>query len=448
MNTEKMSHSPLRAAILTLGCRVNQYESRAVGEALAKMGFVLGSDEEICDLYLINPCAVTAESDRKSRQLIRRCLKSNPRAVVVAFGCSAQLHSADYTALDGLDFVGGSTDKLCAAELGARLAREGRKNPAPVLVDSSLALAEAPFDNTLAITGFDRTRAYVKIEDGCDANCAYCIIPAVRGHVRSRPKEDILREIGILAEGGCAEVVLTGIETSAYREGLTDLIRACAAIDGIRQIRLGSMDPSALRPAFADEVAGIEKFMPHIHVSLQSGCSRTLAAMRRKYNVPTLRRNLTYLRQMIPGMQFTADVICGFPGETEADFAETMDFCREIRFYHLHIFPYSRREGTPAAVMPEQIPEPVKADRAARLDACQRQIRREIHEACVRSGQPLRMLPETAKNGLLYGHSREFFELAVPGDPSLRGRLVWVMPEDCDDTHLYGRVIPDPTHAS
>lgn len=430
----------LTASLFTLGCRVNQYESRALSERLTALGFAVTADEEGCDLCLVNTCAVTAESDRKSRQIIRRCITRNPSAVVAAIGCSTQLNANSLAEIAGLDVIGGTTNRLSALEFAANLAKNRQKSPKAVILDETFIREDTPFDCSLAITGFDRVRAYVKIQDGCDSRCAYCIIPKVRGHVRCRPAEDILAEIRILAAGGCREVVLTGIETSAYREGLPALIAQVSEIEGIDQIRLGSMDPGAIGPAFADAVSALPKFMPHLHVSLQSGCSRTLAAMRRKYNADRLAQHLDHLRQVIPHIQFTADVICGFPGETDEDFAETLDFCRKNRFYHLHIFPYSIRPGTEAAEMPGQLPESVKSRRVEALSTQQKAIKTEIQQSLVDSGRTFSVLFETESRGISRGHSREFVDFTVKGS-GLQGQIRTVRPLSCDGETVFAELV-------
>lgn len=433
----------ITAAIFTLGCKVNQYESRAMAERLISAGAEI-RDGGVCDIYIVNTCAVTAESDRKTRQIIRRCIIRNPDAVVAVCGCSSQLHREQITAIDGVDIVCGSADKYAAADNAYELAmrrREAADRVSGVMTAESTFNTEGAYDCGMSVTGFDRVRAYVKIEDGCNSHCAYCIIPKVRGPVRSRTPEDVLREVTTLAGSGCREVVLTGIETSAYENGLTELLHGVDAVRGIERIRLGSMDPAFLGRAFADRLACLVHFMPHLHVSVQSGCSRTLAVMRRKYNVETVLRNLAYLKERIPAMRFSADIITGFPGETDEDFAETLRFTVKAGFLHIHIFTYSVRPGTEAAGMEDQIPEAKKNERAASLALLQRDIKKGLLDRTIADGRPARVLFETYKDGRVCGHAEDFTEYIVTGDKNLHGQIHNVTPLRHDGDIIEGKII-------
>lgn len=433
-----ISDRKITAAIFTLGCKVNQYESRAMAERLGAAGAEIREDG-VCDIYIINTCAVTAESDRKARQLIRRCVKLNPGAVVAVCGCSSQLHRDEIQAIEGVDIVCGSADKYTAADSALQLALD-RKHGVALPAESTYK-TDAPYDSAMSVTGFDRVRAYVKIEDGCNSHCAYCIIPKLRGPVRSREPQDVLNEIKILAGSGCREIVLTGIETSAYGNGLINLLREADGISGIERIRLGSMDPAFCGRAFADAVSELEHFMPHLHISIQSGSSRTLASMRRKYNAETALRNIEYLRERIPRMRFSADIIVGFPGETDDDFADTVSFAEKAGFLHIHIFKYSPRPGTEAALMKNQIPETVKNERAAALASLQRRIKSRLLDSTVSAGRPARVLFETANDGKACGHAEDFTEFAVPGDTGLHGQIRSVRPVSHDGETVEGIII-------
>ena len=444
MKSNEKEHA-ITAALFTLGCKVNQYESRAMAERLEKAGAEIRSGG-ICDIYIINTCAVTAESDRKARQIIRRCIARNPDAVVAVCGCSSQLHREQTAAIEGVDIVCGSADKFTAADSAYALAKRRREVPGSASCecfkeDETFRTNGVPYDTGMSVAGFDRIRSYVKIEDGCNSGCAYCIIPKVRGSVRSRPPEDVLREVRILAGSGCREIVLTGIETSAYGYGLIELIKAADTVDGITRIRLGSMDPVFLNRPFADAVAELEHFMPHLHVSVQSGCSRTLAAMRRKYNAETALRNIAYLKERISAMRFSADIIAGFPGETDDDFTETLSFAEKAGFLHIHIFTYSPRPGTEAAAMADQIPEIKKAERAAALGLLQRRVKKRLLDCAVADGKPAQVLFETYKNGRSTGHAEDFTEYSVTGSISLRGQLHTVIPLSHDGEIMEGRII-------
>ncbi len=424
-----------KAAVLTLGCRVNQYESGWLSEALEALGYAPASFSKVCDLYVINTCAVTEESVRKSRQMVRRAIKKNPDARVLVCGCAAQLEPDAFAGIQGVTFVCGTRNKEELIEAVRGDARGAVSVKAPT----------GPLTPT-HITRFDRTRAYVKIQDGCDGRCAYCVIPTVRGDVVLRDEDEILNEIKDLARGGCHEVVLTGIETSAYgAERLLLLMTKISEIEGIGRIRLGSLEPSFLKPAFVDGLAAIPKACHHFHLSVQSGADAVLRRMRRKYNVSMLVENAKRLRQAMPDVNFSADVIVGFPGETEEDFATTCRTLFDVGFLHLHVFPYSKRPGTEAAAMPDQMEERVKADRLHRLEALAAEMKATRLSQLVTAGEPLTVLAEMVSNGLLTGHTDTFVECAIllPKEvdaETLKGTFLTVMPVRVEN----GMLIAEP----
>jgi len=412
-----------KAAFLTLGCRVNQYESEALSEALEGLGYASASFSDTCDLYVINTCAVTEESVRKSRQMVRRAIKKNPNALICVCGCAAQLAPEIFAAIDGVSFVCGTRNKEEIVE-AVKNGCSGRLSVKP---------PEGALSPT-RITKFDRTRAYVKIQDGCDGKCAYCVIPRVRGGIVLRDEEEIVSEVKALAEGGCREVVLTGIETASYGKGLVSLLTRIAAIDGIERIRMGSLEPSFLKPSVVDAIAKIPKVCPHFHLSVQNGSDAVLRRMRRKYNTAKLIEHALYIRKVMPQVNFSADVIVGFPGETEDDFAATCETLRRIGFLHLHIFTYSKRPDTEAATLPNQVPETVKTDRLHRLEALAEEMKREYLDAILREGKPLTVLAETVSDGYLTGHTESFVECGIelPADTcadGLKGTFLNVIPE-------------------
>ncbi len=417
------------AAILTLGCKVNQYESEAIAEALTKAGIDMRSHDAVCDIYIINTCTVTAESDRKSRQLVRRCIERNPAAYVLVTGCSAQAHHDTLAAIPGVDCVVGNREKLAVVAHALTLLSAGVKPAAPI-VDVP-ALAGSGFE-PMSITRFGRTRAYVKIEDGCESRCAYCAIPAARGPIRSKPMADVLDEVEALTRGGCREIVLTGIETGSWGRDLGaarlgDLLAAVDAIPGVGRIRLGSLDPTVMTEAFAERIAGLHSLAPHFHLSMQSGSSATLARMRRKYNAAQAEAAMARVRRVMPGVQFTTDLIVGFPGETEEEFAETLDFARRARFLHIHVFPYSCREGTPAASMPNPVPEAVKRERVRLISRLSEESCASIlDEVLARPTIPLAVLPETYAEGYYTAHTPDFIEVRVEADVPCSGEQLVV----------------------
>ena len=413
-----------RAAILTLGCKVNQYESEAIAEGLSHAGVEIAAPGERCDLYVVNTCTVTAESDRKSRQAIRRLLSQNPDAFMLVTGCSAQLRAETIAAIAGVDYVIGNRGKMAVVDAAIHLLESGVK-PATATVDVP-SLEGSPFE-CMSITHFDRTRAYVKIQDGCQSHCTYCAIPAARGPIRSKAPADVLREVTALTEGGCREIVLTGIETGSYGYDLgtyrlPDLLADIDKIQGIGRIRLGSLDPSAITPDFACRIGEISCLAPHFHLSMQSGSASVLARMKRKYNPVQAMTAMERLRAVMPDVCFTTDLIMGFPGESQAEFEETVGFIQAAKFLQIHVFPYSRREDTPAATMPNQVPESIKKERVAWLSEEAARIRREILEDMIRTSPVQTVLFEQTADGRTYtGHTPTFAEVAAASDTDLVG---------------------------
>ena len=432
-------------AILTQGCKVNQYESEAIAEAFVREGFSLRAADAYADVYVINTCTVTAESDRKAGQLVRRARTRNPEARVLVTGCFAQSCPEAVARITGVDDICGNTDKLSVVAAAKRLLETGKPSAPTVRVGD---VQTAPFE-PMQITRFDRTRAYVKIEDGCENRCTYCAIPAARGRVRSKPLEDVVCEVTGLVAGGCREVVLTGIETASWGRDLSgvsfaDLLEAVDGIPDIGRVRLGSLDPSLMKPDFVHRIARLTHLAPHFHISMQSGSSRVLAEMKRKYNAEQAMAGIERLRAAIPRVELTTDFIVGFPGETDADFAATLDFARRAEFLQMHVFSYSRRAGTPAAARTDQIPQAVRRARSAELIALGEELRRERYEKAL-AGSLCEVLFETYENGVAIGHTDTFFEVAVPSPTPLRAELCTVRVSELREGRLWGtseEVIP------
>lgn len=402
--------------IYTLGCKVNQYESQAIAEEMERLGFKISSPTSVCDVYVINTCTVTAESDRKARQFIRRAISKNKDAFIIVTGCMAQTSAQSVAEIDGVDAVIGNSDKLSVARKARELCDLGIKASIPDVVVSNIC--EAPFES-MNITKFDRTRAYVKIEDGCESHCTYCIIPSARGKIRSKPADEVLREVEALVRGGCREIVLTGIETASYGKDLdgVDLASLLCKVDkiqGIGRVRLGSLDPSLIKEDFVKRIAGLSSLAPHFHLSLQSGSDKTLAAMKRKYNSTMAMRGIELLRKYIPNVKFTTDIIVGFPGESEQDFEDTVKFVQKANFLMTHIFPYSKRAGTPAATMSGQISKEEKSRRLHVLEAIEARSRLEILEREIIASPVKQVLFESFRDGIISGHTADFIEVRVP----------------------------------
>jgi threonylcarbamoyladenosine tRNA methylthiotransferase MtaB len=372
-----------RAALHNLGCKVNAYETEAMQQLLEDAGYAIVPFFEQADVYVINTCSVTNMADRKSRQMIHRARKQNPDAIVVAAGCYVQTKEAAKQ-LDGVvDLVIGNNKKH---ELPALLAEyEASRTHVNCVVDLNRETQEYE-ELHLESTG-EHTRAFIKVQDGCNQFCSYCIIPYVRGRVRSRKREDVLSEVQHLADIGYREVVLTGIHLSSYGtdtgDTLLSLIEAIGEITGIERIRLGSLEPRIITEEFVQRLAACTKVCPHFHLSLQSGCDSVLSRMNRRYDTAEYERGCALLRTYFDRPAITTDVIVGFPGETEKEFETTRAFLARIHFYEMHIFKYSRREGTRAAAMADQIPEQVKSERSAVLLALGDAMSHEYRESFV-----------------------------------------------------------------
>ena len=431
--------------IYTLGCKVNQYESEAIAEYLTKNGISVASASSACDAYIINTCTVTAESDRKARQFIRRAISKNKNAYIIVTGCFAQSSPEDVAKIEGVDFICGNTEKLIAAKRLIEYFESDKQKSAPEIYVNDIN--SAPFEE-MSITTFERTRAYVKIEDGCENRCAYCIIPSARGKVRSKAPQDIIAEVEALVKNGCKEVVLTGIETASYGKDLgdvtlADLLCRVDKIEGLERIRLGSLDPSLITPNFVDKIAGLTKLAPHFHLSLQSGSSRILALMRRKYNADMAMNAIKLLRTSIPDVCFTTDVIVGFPQETDEDFNETVQFVKDAGFLTVHIFPYSSRKGTEASKMKGQIEKEEKSRRLHILEDVARRsnqdiILKECHRQSIK-----KVLFETFDGVYAYGHTDNFIEIAVATKKDIRSELLNVKITHTDGELCFGRLVDD-----
>lgn len=421
-------------AFHTLGCKVNQYDSQAMLELFQQAGYEPRDFSEPADVYVVNTCTVTGTGDKKSLNAVRRALRTNPAAQVVIAGCLAQR--------DG--------EKLL--ETGARLViGNARRGEVVKLLEEAVAkgqrvaavtdILRTPYEPLRISSHEGHTRAVLKIQEGCDRYCTYCIIPYVRGGIRSRAPEDIQREAGRLAQAGFTELVLTGIHITSYGRDLDgktllDAVRACD-VEGVRRIRLGSLEPVIVTEAFAEALQKEEKVCPQFHLALQSGCDTVLKRMRRRYTTDEFRRACALLREAFPGCAITTDVITGFPGETEEEFAETMAFCREIAFARLHVFPYSARQGTPAAQMPNQVPKALREERARRLIAEGTDMARQYREAQI--GQTVDVLVEEIDgDGVSHGYTAQYMACGVRG--GVPGEICRVLVTGTDDDGLTGEI--------
>ncbi|MGI5930666.1 tRNA (N(6)-L-threonylcarbamoyladenosine(37)-C(2))-methylthiotransferase MtaB [Pseudoflavonifractor sp.] len=410
----------MRYAIYTLGCKVNQYETQALETELLRRGHTLVPFEDEADAYIINTCTVTAVSDRKSRNAIRRAKKRNPAAVVAVCGCYAQTAPDDVAAL-GVDLVSGTGDRLVflnEVERLSGLVRAEAELVPEMLVDN--IMTHRSFEQLPAGGLEGRTRAMLKVEDGCVNFCTYCIIPYARGPVRSLPLSAAVEQAEKLARDGYREIVLTGIEISSwghdFKDGtsLIDLVEGiCRAVPELR-VRLGSLEPRTITEDFCRRAAALPNLCPHFHLSMQSGCDAVLKRMNRKYDTARYYESVTLLRGFFDRPAITTDLIVGFPGESEEEFTSTLESVEKCAFSAMHIFPYSRRTGTPAAKMADQVPNAVKEERAARAGALAARLKTTYLEQWV--GTSLPVLFEEEKNGLWRGHAPNYVEVMAQGE--------------------------------
>ncbi len=400
----------MKAAFYTLGCKVNQYESQAIAQKLESHGFIIVDHSEPADVYIINSCTVTAESDRKTRQAVRRFKKQHPESIVVLTGCMTQASPEAGKSLSEADIVtGNKSNRLIYDYIMQYINGSGRI----VAVDEHKS-GEAFTGDT--ITSFrERTRASVKIEDGCNRFCSYCIIPYARGRVRSKPLEELKEEIAALEQNGFSEIVLVGINLSAYgtdsQGTIVDAVRTAAEFDGIKRVRLGSLEPDHITDEIIAGLAEISKFCPQFHISLQSGCDKTLKKMNRHYNSAEYFQLCRKLRAAFDSTTITTDVMVGFPGETDEDFEISREFVKKVGFEKVHVFPYSIRPGTPAAKMTEQVEKNEKEKRAAKMSETAEEIRKNFLESQI--GKTLEVLVEEFHDGCAQGYTANYTPVKI-----------------------------------
>lgn len=411
----------MRFSTYTLGCKVNQYETEAVEEMLEAAGYIRDQSDE-ADIALINTCTVTNTSDQKSRQIIRRHKRKRKDCIVVVLGCYAQVSPEEVAAVEGVDLVLGTKNRANLLEDLEAV----RRGEGPI-VDVEEHERTDPFEALHVEDAEARTRAYMKVQDGCNRYCSYCIIPYARGFIRSRAIDDAVKEARCLAQNGFREVVLTGIHIGSYGKDLDeaveliDLIEAIGAVDGILRIRLSSVEPMTITDEFLQRVQKIPSFMPHFHLSLQSGSKKVLEEMNRKYTPAEYKETVENIRRYFPDAGITTDVIAGFPGETEEEFEEGLAFVRDIGFSDLHVFPYSMRKNTPAAKREDQIPKAIKNRRAQRLIEAGKEMHKKFAESMV--GRRFSVLFEEEKDGKYYGFTPNYLRVFVESDEDLHNAV-------------------------
>ena len=416
-----------KAALHNLGCKVNAYETEAMQHLLEEAGYEIVPFTQKADVYVINTCSVTNMADRKSRQMLHKAKKNNPDSIVVAAGCYVQTSEKEVLNDLSVDIVIGNDRKHDLVRLLEEYSLDSVNDTVDDINDGKHDFEELFIDQTK-----EHTRAFIKVQDGCNQFCSYCIIPYARGRVRSRRFENVIAEVERLAANGFKEVVLTGIHLSSYgvdfeeATGLLELIQAVNAVKGIERIRLGSLEPKIVTEHFASELSKLDKICPHFHLSLQSGCDATLKRMNRKYTTKEYERGCELLRKYFVHPAITTDVIVGFPGETEEEFEQTKAYLEHIHFYEMHIFKYSKRKGTRAAVMPDQIDEQIKAARSEKLIALGHDMSKEFRKFYIGKNEEA-LFEEKAGIGdkeYFVGYTKEYVKVAKETDENLENQIV------------------------
>lgn len=413
-----------RIAFTTLGCKVNLYDSEAMAELFAEKGYEIVGFDETADIYVINTCTVTNFGDKKSRQMIRRARRQNKNSIIVATGCYAQVMPETVAGIEGINIVIGTKDRSKVVEIvEAYKAENGVVNTVTDIKE------EKEFERLKVSRLKDRTRAYIKIQEGCNRYCTYCIIPYARGPVRSRKPEDIIDEVKTLAENGFKEVVLTGIHVASYgidlgNITLADIIEKVHCVDGIERIRFSSMEPKAVDDEFVERMARLEKVCEHYHLSLQSGSDNTLKKMNRRYTTQEYEAACKRLRRTFPDVAITTDIIVGFPTETDEDFNESYDFAEKVKLSKIHVFPYSPKTGTPAAKIRPQVSPEVKSERSHKMLELSNRLNREFMSEYI--NKPMEVLFERFENGYYEGHTRNYIKVLCKSERNLVNELIMV----------------------
>lgn len=433
MEKEETIQAKRKVAFYTLGCKVNQYETNAMIQQFQEHGYELVDFEEKADIYIINTCTVTNMSDKKSREMLRRAKKQNPVSTLVAVGCYAQVGKEKLEQIPEIDLILGTNEKNNIVAYVEKYRKEKKREE---VVTDVMQMRE--FQDFGTITYTDKNRAAIKVQDGCDRFCSYCIIPYARGRVRSREQTDVVSEVKSLAANGYKEIVLTGIHLSSYgidfdgERHLLDLIRAVHEIEDIVRIRLGSLEPGIITEDFASELSRLPKICPHFHLSLQSGSDATLKRMNRRYTSAEYYEKCCILRKYFNDPALTTDVIVGFPGETEEEFRQSLAFVDKIDFYETHIFKYSKREGTKAARMDGQIDEQVKTARSAEMIELDRRKRKAYEQKFIGKTVDVLVEEDALINGekVQTGHTKEYIKIAVKSSENLKNCIVKVQIEN------------------
>lgn len=427
-----------KVAFYTLGCKVNQYETEAMSELFEKNGYAVCDFEDFADIYVINTCTVTSMSDRKSRQIIRRAKKMNKSAYIIVTGCYAQVAKDEVAKIEGVNLVLGAKDRDKIVEFA-------NAHSGDALFSERGDISHTHTFEPLEIGEFkSRTRAYIKVQEGCNQFCSYCIIPYARGPIRSRELEDVIKETERLADAGFTEVTYVGIHIASYgldkkNYDLADLLLEADKVGGIRRIRLSSIEPMTLNQAFIEKISGVKKLCPHFHLSLQSGCDATLKRMNRKYTTDDYYGIVSGLRERFQNVAITTDIMVGFPGETDGEFRKTCEFLEKVSFSAAHIFQYSRRKGTPADSFQCQVPSEVKASRSKTVKEITDRTRQEFMERFL--GLDAEVLFEQRQGGYFEGKTDNYLNVLVKTDKDLSGEYKTVRLEKIKNGSFVGTIV-------
>lgn len=423
-------------AFCTLGCKVNQYETEAMTEMFKNSGYSVCKFEDVCDIYIINTCTVTGMSDKKSRQMIRRAKHNNPNAIVAVVGCYSQVSPEEVAKIEGVNLVLGTKERKNIVALVEQC------NTQSQITKVEDALSNRDYEDIWVTTYDDRTRAYVKIEDGCTEFCSYCIIPYARGPVRSRPIDDIVAEVERLSFAGFKEVVLTGIHIGSYGRDLKDVtlldvLTAVHKIEGIERIRISSVEPRTLTEHFISKISKLPKICDHFHISLQSGCDETLARMNRKYTTDEYYNSVRLLRKFYKNPAITTDIMVGFAGETDAEFEQSLDFMQKVAFAEAHVFSYSVRKGTKAEKMTGHLPPNVKEERSKRMiDLCDK-LHKDYVEQFAGAQMPV-LVERCIGNNVYEGHMTNYIKVHITSNIDISHKIVDVTIDNFKDGIAYG----------
>ncbi len=430
-----------KVAFYTLGCKVNQYETEAMEEIFEKNGYTIVKDDEIADIYVINTCTVTNLSDRKSRQYIRRAKKLNEESIVAVVGCYSQVSPEEVSKIEDVDVIIGTTERNRILEL----CEKAKENKVKINIVKNVK-TQKEFETINIDDIKSKTRAYIKIQDGCNQFCSYCIIPYARGPIRSRKLDDIIKETEKLAKAGFKEVVLTGIHVASYgKDGintpLTKVLEEVGNVNGIERIRLSSIEPTLIDEDFMEKIKKIGKVCDHFHLSLQSGSDSVLKRMNRKYTTDEYRNIVKLIRKYMPNAGITTDIIVGFPGETDEEFMGTLEFVEEIGFSRIHVFKYSPRKGTPAAKYEDQIDGNIKHNRSERLISLGERLIKQFNAGFIGANLSV-LFEEESKNeeGFMEGYTTNYIRVKTKGSSQILGQIKNIEIEEAVEDYLVGRV--------